>query len=200
MSQLKIYGVPTSRARRTLWMARELGLDHENIPVRFDNGETRAADFLALNPNGHVPVIDDDGFILWESMAINLYLARKHDTLWPATIEGEGLAFQWSFWVMTEVEKPIIAILFHRVIFPEGKRDTAMADSLDGKVQAPLKVLDDALAKSPYLTGDDFTVADLNVASLIGLAPKALIDMAPFSHITDWLDRCLSRPNALSAI
>lgn len=200
MSALKIYGVPTSRARRTLWMARELGLDHENIPVRFDNGETRSADFLELNPNGHVPVIDDDGLILWESMAINLYLARKHGALWPATIAGEGRAFQWSFWVMTEVEKPIIAVLFHRVIFPEDKRDSALADSLDAKVQGPLKVLDDALAKSPYLAGDAFTVADLNVASLIGLAPKAMIDMAPFPHITDWLDRCLSRPNALSAI
>lgn len=200
MSALKIYGVPTSRARRTLWMARELGLDHENIPVRFDNGETRSADFLELNPNGHVPVIDDDGLILWESMAINLYLTRKHGALWPATIAGEGRAFQWSFWVMTEVEKPIIAVLFHRVIFPEDKRDSALADSLDAKVQGPLKVLDDALAKSPYLAGDAFTVADLNVASLIGLAPKAMIDMAPFPHITDWLDRCLSRPNALSAI
>lgn len=200
MSTLKIYGVPSSRARRTLWMARELGLDHENIPVRFDNGETRSDDFLRLNPNGHVPVIDDDGLILWESMAINLYLARKHGALWPDTIEGEGRAFQWSFWVMTEVEKPIIAILFHRVIFPEDKRDGALADSLEKKVLGPLKVLDDALAKSPYLAGDDFTVADLNVASLIGLAPKALIDMAPYPHITDWLDRCLGRPNALSAI
>jgi len=75
---LKIYGVARSRAFRVLWMARELGLDYEHVKVDFASGETREPGFLALNPNGHVPVIDDAGFILWESMAINLYLAKKY--------------------------------------------------------------------------------------------------------------------------
>ena len=69
MAQLKIYGVPRSRAFRTLWMAKELGLDYENVAVDFASGETRKPAYLALNPNGHVPAIDDDGFVLWESMA-----------------------------------------------------------------------------------------------------------------------------------
>src|SRR5438445_3431194 len=78
---LKIYGVARSRAARVLWMAKELGLDYQHIKVDFATGETRAPAHLALNPNGHVPVIDDDGFILWESMAINLYLDRKSTRL-----------------------------------------------------------------------------------------------------------------------
>jgi glutathione S-transferase len=74
---LKIYGVARSRASRILWMAKELGLDYEHVKVDFATGDTRQRGFLALNPNGHVPVIDDDDFILWESMAINLYLAKN---------------------------------------------------------------------------------------------------------------------------
>lgn len=75
---LKIYGVARSRTFRTLWMAKELGLDYEHLTVDFATGETRTPAHLALNPNGHIPVIDDDGFVLWESMAINLYLAKKY--------------------------------------------------------------------------------------------------------------------------
>lgn len=73
---LKIYGIPQSRALRCLWMARELGVPHTNIPVHFD--KTReSAELSAVNPNGRIPAIDDDGFHLFESMAINLYLAKN---------------------------------------------------------------------------------------------------------------------------
>ena len=130
---LKIYGVARSRAFRTLWMAKELGLDYEHIKVDFATGETRRPEHLALNPNGHVPVIDDDGFILWESMAINLYLAKKYgrDGLYPSRLEDEARAWQWSFWGMTEVERPVLTALFNRAILPEGERDPAAAD--DGR-------------------------------------------------------------------
>jgi len=86
---LKIYGVARSRAFRVLWMAQELGLDYQHVKVDFASGETREPGFLALNPNGQVPVIDDDGFILWESMAINLYLAKKYGAgeFYPTRLE-----------------------------------------------------------------------------------------------------------------
>src|SRR5260221_14770536 len=78
IGMLKIYGIPRSRAFRTLWMPKELGLEYENIPIDFANDATRTPEYLRINPNGHVPTIDDDGVILWESMAINLYLAKKY--------------------------------------------------------------------------------------------------------------------------
>src|SRR3981189_107649 len=111
---LKIYGIPRPRTARVLWMAKELGLEFENIPI--DNqGGSRSPDFLKINPNGHIPAIDDDGFVLCESMAINLYLAKKYSpaSLYPALPEDEARAWQWSFWGMTEVGRPVLTALVH---------------------------------------------------------------------------------------
>jgi len=201
MSKLKIYGVPRSRAFRTLWMAKELGLDYENVAVDFASGETRKPAYLALNPNGHVPAIDDNGFVLWESMAINLYLAKKYGlgTLYPTTLEGEAQAWQWSFWGMTEIERHVLTAMFNRAIYAEDKRDDAAADAAEQELQHPLGVLDGAVTKTAYLLGDDFTVADLNVASILSWARPARIDFAPFPKAADWLSRCALRPAAKAA-
>jgi glutathione S-transferase len=198
---LKIYGVARSRAFRTLWMAKELGLDHEHIKVDFATGETRTPGFLALNPNGHVPVIDDDGFVLWESMAINLYLAKKHSLgkLYPSGLQDEARAWQWSFWGMTEVERPVLTALFNRAILPEDKRDAAAADAAEKTLAQPLGVLDGALGRSANLLGSDFTVADLNVASILSWARPAQINMAPFPKTAEWLKNCAERPAARAA-
>jgi glutathione S-transferase len=201
MAQLKIYGVPRSRAFRTLWMAKELGLDYENVAVDFAGGETRKPAYLAINPNGHVPTIDDNGFILWESMAINLYLAKKYGlgTLYPTTLEGEARTWQWSLWGMTEIERNVLTAMFNRAIHPEEKRDATAADTAEQELQHPLRVLDGALTKTAYLLGDEFTVADLNVASILSWARPARIDFTPFPKAADWLSRCALRPAAKAA-
>ncbi len=200
MSKLKIYGVAGSRAYRTLWMVNELGLEYENMPIHFADGSAKTPEYLAINPNGRIPAIDDNGLKLWESMAINLYLARKHDKgLWPKTIEGEAQAIQWSFWVMTEVEKPTLAVLFHKVFLPEGQRDPKAAEDGEQQLQRPLKVLDQALAKTGYLVGSSFTVADLNVASVLSWARIARMDLSAYPHVDKWLTAALRRPAAVKA-
>jgi glutathione S-transferase len=201
MSKLKIYGIPRSRTFRTLWLAKELGLDYENIAVDFASGDTRQAPYLAINPNGHVPSIDDDGFVLWESMAINLYLAKKYGlgTLYPSTLEGEARAWQWSFWGMTELERHVLTAMFNRAIHADDKRDTAAADAAEQELQDPFRVLDGTVTKTPYLLGAEFTVADLNVASVLSWARPARLDFAPFPGAADWLSRCALRPAAKAA-
>ena len=198
---LKIYGVARSRAFRTLWMAKELGLNYEHIKVDFATGETRTPEHLALNPNGHVPVIDDDGVILWESMAINLYLAKKYgrDGFYPSRLVDEARAWQWSFWGMTEVERPVLTALFNRAILPEGQRDAAAADAAEKTLSQPLKVLDGALGHSSYLLGDKFTSADLNVASILAWARPAQIDFSAFPKVAEWSRNCAERPAARAA-
>jgi glutathione S-transferase len=198
---LTIYGVARSRAFRTLWMAKELGLDYEHVKVDFATGETRTPVHLALNPNGQIPVIDDDGFILWESMAINLYLAKKHSAgrLYPTRLEDEAWAWQWSFWGMTEVERPVLTALFNRAIRPEHERDPVAADAAERTLAQPLGVLDGALGRSANLLSDNFTVADLNVASILAWARPAQIDMSPFPKVAEWLKNCAERPAARAA-
>jgi len=104
---LRIYGVARTRAFRAIWMAKELGLEYEHIPIETGAAGARKPDYLAINPNGRLPSIDDDGFILWESLAINLYLAKKHGRLCPATLEGEARAWQWCLWAANEVERGV---------------------------------------------------------------------------------------------
>src|SRR5260370_14512603 len=198
---LKIYGVARSRAFRILWMAEELGLDYEHVKVDFASGETRESGFLALNPNGQVPVIDDDGFILWESMAINLYLAKKYGMggLYPSRLEDEARAWQWSFWGMTEVERPVLTAMMNRAVYPEEKRDKEAADAAEPALAQPLKVRDGGLGRSVNLLGESFTVADLNVASILAWARPAQIDMSAFPKVVEWLKNCAELPAARAA-
>ncbi len=198
---LKIYGVARSRAFRILWMAKELGLDYEHVKVDFASGETREPGFLALNPNGHVPVIDDDGLILWESMAINLYLAKKYGAggLYPDRLEDEARAWQWSVWGMTEVERPVLTAMMNRAVYPEENRDLAAADAAEQTLAQPLKVLDGVLGRSANMLGESFTVADLNVASILAWARPAQIDMSAFPKVAEWLKNCAERPAARAA-
>ena len=120
MSALRIYGIARTRAFRALWIADELGLDYEHVPVEIGQAGARQPDYLAINPNGRLPAIDDGGFILWESLAITLYLAKKHSTgrLYPATLEGEAKTWQWSLWSVQEVDRGCNIWSLHAVRLP----------------------------------------------------------------------------------
>jgi len=191
---IKLYGVPRSRTMRPLWMLEELQVPYENVKVSFIN-ETRTPEFLRRNPNGHIPVLEDGDLLLWESLAINLYLARKYDKgLWPRTPEDEGRAYQWSLWSMTELEEPLLTALLNRTFLPEAQRDAKKADDAAERFKKPLAVLDGALAGTDYLAGKDFTVADLNVASVISWAPLAGLSLDAAPNVQKWVGRCQSRP------
>jgi len=201
MARLKVYGIARTRAFRVLWMAEELGLDYEHIAIETGAAGARQPGYLAVNPNGRLPAIDDDGFIMWESLAINIYLAKKHGlgTLYPKSLEDEARCWQWSLWGMTEIERNVLTAMFNRAIYPEDKRDTAAADQAERDLQHPIGVLDGAVSKTGYLVGSGFTVADLNVASILSWARPARIDFAPFPKAADWLSRCALRPAAKAA-
>src|SRR5271167_1305040 len=114
IEMIKLYGTSKSRSARSLWALEELGLKYEHVPV--ETTKAKSPEHLKLNPNGHVPVLEDDGKIFWESMAINLYLAAKYGKapLWPESHEGRGHAVQWSFWGMTEAEPHLLTVLRNR--------------------------------------------------------------------------------------
>ena len=200
MSRLRIYGVARTRAFRPIWVAKELGLDYEHLPVEIGDAGARMPEFLAINPNGRLPVIEDGGFVLFESLAITLYLAKKHGlgTLYPARLEDEARTWQWSFWALTEVDRGVNIWSLHAIRLPEAERDAARRDEALGVLKAPFKVLDEALSRQPYLVGATFTVADLNVAAVISRAIE--MDLSAWPHLAIWLCRCLDRPAAREAL
>ncbi len=204
---LTIYGCYRSRASRNIWLANELGLAFTHVPViqayRLADPaapgvplHTRSPDFLKVNPNGHIPSIDDDGFKLHESLAINLYLARKHGgPLAPKDAQEEGLAIMWSLWAATECETNALTLQQHLAAFPPEKRKPEVAEAALAALKAPFAVLDRTLAEGKgYLMGGRFTVADINVAEVIRYAKPAtqLFDANP--NVKAWLDACQARP------
>jgi glutathione S-transferase len=192
---IKIYGVPRSRAIRCLWMAEETGVPYENVKTDVARGGARTPEFLRVNPNGHVPALEDGDLKLFESLAINMYLARQYGgTLWPAGVHDEGRVFQWSVWAMTELEEPIVTALVNRVFLPEAQRDAKRADRAEERARRPLGVLEGALGEREWLVGTGFGVADLNVASVLLWAPMAAIDLAPMARVAAWFARCSARP------
>lgn len=213
---ITLYGTRETRAFRVLWMLEELGVPYQHVKTDFASGATRTAEFLRINPNGHVPALVDGELRLFESMAINLYLAERYGAgrLFPESLEDRARAVQWSFWVMTECEAHLFAALFARggkqfEKWREWTRSAEFEQTHPGHVppdpkaaiaalEGPLGVLDRALADREHLLGGGFGVADLNVASVLVTARLALLRLGAWPRLDAWLTRCTSRP-ALAA-
>jgi glutathione S-transferase len=203
---LKIYGVYRSRTSRNYWMALELGIEFESIPVIQGYAlpdplapdarlNTQSPAFLKLNPNGMIPTIDDDGLVLGESIAINLYLASKHrGPLAAGSLAEDALITQWSIWACTEVEIHSIKIVqtYDRKLedTPGGKETIAVATRL---LKRPIGVLEAHLAEQDYLVGGRFTVADLNLVEIIRYALSEKDFFANYPRVLAWVERCHDR-------
>lgn len=191
---MKLHGVPGSRALRSIWAAEEIGVDYELVPTSFLE-DSKTPEYLALNPNGRIPALVDDDLVLFESMAINLYLAKKYGgDLYPRNEADEARTNQWSFWGMTELEPLLMQMVLNKVMLPEDERSPAVVAKAEKDIDRPLAVLDAHLAKRDYMLGDDFTIADLNVAGALSLAVFASFDLSKWSNVARWLGVCTSRP------
>jgi glutathione S-transferase len=204
---LKIYGVLRSRITRNVWLLDELGLAYERVPViqiyRLPNPDaadaplhTGSPSFRKVNPNGLIPVLDDDGFVLNESLAINLYLAKKAGgPLAPADLKEDAEMTQWALWAMVECEPHTLNIMYHRVARPEAERDPKLVDAAIEKLQRPFDVLEAHLkASGGQMVGGRFTVADINTAEIFRYAQAAPEMFATRPHLTAWLAACQARP------
>jgi glutathione S-transferase len=192
---LRIYGSARSRAVRVLWMVNELGLGYEHKDWLPRVPETQTPEYRALNANGRVPTIDDDGFILSESMAINFYLAKKHKSaLYPSDPKHEALALQWSLWETDRLDRQIVNHARHTKDLPEAERKPEIAKAAWDECVQSFNVLEAALGKSEWLAGPSFSVGDLNVAGALfrGLA----LDLGKWPKTQAWLKRCWDRPAA----
>jgi glutathione S-transferase len=192
---LQLYGNERSRAIRCLWMLEEVGKPYQLVDKSLRADDLHSAEYLRLNPNARIPTLVDGDLVLWESMAINLYLAQKYDRpMHCASAEVLGLAAQWSFWAMLEIEHLLLDLLNHRAVLPEFARDLSAVERDELLLKKPLSVLDSSLAGRFHLAGDGFTVADLNVAGILVWGKIARLDLSAYPDLAAWLDRCLARP------
>ena len=191
---IRLYGISASRALRPLWTLEEIGVPYELVKTHFVD-DSKKPEYLAINPNGRIPAMVDGNLTLFESMAIDLYLARKYGgALYPKSQDDEARAVQWSFWGMTELEPHLIQLMLHKAMLPEAQRNPAAAKTAEEALARPLKVLDAALIGRGHLLGVAFTIADLNVASVLGLSQLSGFDLSPWPNVKRWLDACLARP------
>lgn len=192
-----LYGDIRSRAHRVVWMLKELGAPYDHVPTNFLDGSTQRPEYKLINPNGRVPALIDGELRLFESLALNLYLAKKHGgPLAPADLAEDALATQWTLWVVTEVEKPLLLAAANKQLFIEELRRPEEAEAMIAKLDRPFRVLNEHLRARPYLVGNRFTVADLNVSSVLTLAPITGISLDAWPSLREWASRCLERPAA----
>ena len=187
---LTIYGTSRSRAFRSLWAAKEIGLTFEHKPLSWNTCATDS-DYLSINPAGTIPCIEEDGFILAESIAINLHLSQRHRVLWPSAQADQSLALQWSFWAVASLEEPYTRWAAHTAFLPAHLRQRVEVESAAKDLARPMSRLEQALRGKTWLLQDSFKIADLNVASIVPLLRNYEPSRWPAANA--WLVRCTSR-------
>ena len=200
MTKPKLFGISSSRAIRAIWGMEETGIDYDHVPVSY-GAASKGSDYLSVNPNGRIPALIDGDLHLFESMAINLYLAKRYGgALYPSTPEDEARALQWSVWAISEIEPLQMQIVVQKLFTPEDKRNPKVTESATKGLQRPLKVLDAALEGRDWLVGSAFSVADLNVASVMHLMNNIRFDYSEHANVQRWATACYARPALARAL
>lgn len=199
---LTLYGQYRSRAFRVAWLCLESGIPFEHVNVTINVADATSGQdwYRALNPNQSIPTIDDDGLIIWESAAINFHLAEKYGSpLWPENPEARSRMLQWTFFAVTEIEPWMVAVRMHRQVLPEERRNVAVADYAEARLQPRLRVLDDHLKSHAFLGGDRWDMADFMVASICYTFVVMRSDLSAYPAFGAWLAASLDRPKAREA-
>jgi glutathione S-transferase len=204
---LTIYGVYKSRASRIYWLAEELGIAFRKEPVIQARKvpdpmatdaplNTKTPSFLAINSMGQIPTIDDDGLVLTESLAILLYLVKKHGgALAPSSLAEEGQMLQWLLWGATAAE-PLTVVVTQGDERGEWQTEAGKARlaEIGEALKRPLAAFEKHLAAADYVIGNRFTVVDLALAEIIRYAQGHPVLLQGFPAIVAWLERCQARP------
>jgi glutathione S-transferase len=194
MTKPVLYGSSNSRAIRSIWAIEETGIDYEHVPTNFAE-QSKTPEYLAVNPNGRIPALVDGDLTLFESMAINLYLARTYcRELHPADAAAEALAQQWSVWGISEIEPLQMRIVVQKFFVDDEKRNYKSIEGAEKGLKRPLDVLNRHLSDQSWLLDDGFSIADLNLSAVMSLLKQTRTDISEFENVTRWLDACYQRP------
>lgn len=184
---IKIYGSPRTSASRCFLLLEELEVPYEEISVDLATGQQKEAAYLQINPNGKVPAMIDGENILWESCAINNYLAEKYrPELLGADAFEKAKGQQWNYWNMLELQNPLVEILIQKLFMPDHKRNTNLIEKNLEKLPRLFQILDDNFANNRYLTGNNLNVADFNLTTAVHMTSMLGIDISKYTHLSKW--------------
>lgn len=186
------YHPMSPNSRRALMAAIQLGAPVERVLVDLRKGEQKRPEYLALNPNGKVPTLEDDGFVLWESRAIMTYLADRTpgQTLYPQEVHARADVNHWLFWDAVHLSPAVQVLTYERVVkamLGQGDPDPKEVERGNRLVAPLLPVLDGHLASREWLCGTALTLADLSLATPLGFAERAQIALP--ANVGAWLGR-----------
>jgi glutathione S-transferase len=195
---IKIWGRNTSsNVQKVMWAVGELGLVHERIDIGGTFGKNKEPKYLAMNPNGLVPTLEeDDGFLLWESNSIVRYLARKYDKsgiLEPRDPHQCALANQWMDWQISVVGPAIFHAFWGLIRTPEDKRDMVAIKNSQEKTTAAMQILDAQLAKTPFVAGPSFSYGDIPIGIMCYRYRQLVPNRPATPHLDRWYDGIAKR-------
>ena len=194
---IKIWGRNTSsNVQKVMWAVGEIGLPHERIDIGGAFGKNREAAYLAMNPNGLVPTLEEeDGFLLWESNAIVRYLAAKHraGALEPADLRTRAQAGKWMDWQLAVAAPAIFGCFWGLIRTPPEKRNHAEIEESKKKTTAAMTIMDEQLAKTAYLAGDAFSYGDIPVGIMAYRFRQLVPERPPLKNFERWYAAIASR-------
>ncbi len=195
---IKVWGRNTSsNVQKVMWAIGEIGLPHERIDVGGAFGKNRDAEYLAMNPNGLVPTLEEeDGFTLWESNSIVRYLAAKHKSavLEPADLRGRALASKWMDWQLSVAGPALTPVFWGMIRTPPEKRNHAEIEDGKKKSTVAMSMMDEQLGKTAYLAGDTFSFGDIPVGIMAYRYRQLVPDRPPLRNFERWYAAISSRP------
>lgn len=193
---LVIWGRDNSvNVQKVLWLCEEMGIAHERRDAGLQFGVVNTPEYRAMNPNGLVPTIDDDGFVMWESNAIVRYLASKHGgALWPDDAHRRARADQWMDWSNTTYWPTIRPLFLGLVRTPPEKRDPALLEQQRVATAAICQTLDAHLARNAYMAGDAYSIGDIPLGCGVWRWFGLSVERPETPHLRAWFDRLSERP------
>lgn len=201
---LKIWGRKnSSNVRKALWCAEELGLTYEALDAGGAFGVVDTPEYRAMNPNGRVPVIEDDGFVLWESNTIVRYLCAKHasDSVWyPADLQARATAEKWMDWTTSTFADPFRQVFWGVLRTPADQQDWVKIHAARDTCVELLSIVDQALSEHPYLSGEEVGLGDIPLGSFIYAWFEMPIERPPMPHLQAWYERLQQRPAYRKAV
>jgi glutathione S-transferase len=194
---IKIWGRNTSvNVQKVMWAVGELGLPHERIDIGGPFGKNNEPAYLAMNPNGLVPTLQEDEFLLWESNSIVRYLAAKYGAgkLEPSDLRARARANSWMDWQLTVAHPPLTPVFWGLIRTPPEKRDHAAIEAGKVKTIAAMKILDAQLAETPFVAGDTLSMGDIPVALMAYRFRRLVPERPPFENLERWFAQIEQRP------